>query len=226
MIRKELTKIAEKYRNLTAEIKKYAPVIENGCDIIEKASADMNLGAAMAQITRIKSCIELMERAIAERKETIRLTNLTQLLIDIGGTFPETYVHFKPMLGETDCHVYGKYLDLYIIFHNIITNSIEATANINRPSVSLSIRQNEKMVMASITNNGPHIPAKKVDGKDTFRYIFGSTYTTKKGRSGRGLFTVLRLAQAHGCNIGVKNIHSGGVEFTVIFPANKGGVLE
>ena len=76
-------------------------------------------------------------------------------------------------------------------------------------------------VVLSVTDNGPGIPY------DDLPHIFERFYRGDKARvddgsSGLGLAIARSLVEAHGGQIGVENVATGGARFTVALPLPNG----
>ncbi len=113
------------------------------------------------------------------------------------------------------CHADPQMMEQVIL--NLITNAAEAMKDINRPKrLQITSFSENKFVGIKICDSGPgvsHIVRNK---------IFDPFYTTKADSSGIGLSISHRIVTDHNGSLEVSEGKSGGAEFTVKIPFNKG----
>ena len=113
------------------------------------------------------------------------------------------------------CHADPQMMEQVIL--NLITNAAEAMKDINRPKrLQITSFAKNKFVGIKICDSGPgvsHIVRNK---------IFDPFYTTKADSSGIGLSISHRIVTDHNGSLEVSEGKSGGAEFTVKIPYNKG----
>jgi two-component system, NtrC family, nitrogen regulation sensor histidine kinase NtrY len=95
---------------------------------------------------------------------------------------------------------------------NMITNSIHAVDNVERPHITLSSHANDKQITIEIKDNGKGISQKELSE------IFIPFFTTKKEGSGIGLSLSKQILAAHGGSIKVHSVVNEGSTFYLYFP--------
>jgi two-component system sporulation sensor kinase A len=94
---------------------------------------------------------------------------------------------------------------------NLMINALEAMSGGGH--LQVTARVDGEMLVLSLTNDGPSIPAEYVD------YIFDAFFTTKPDGTGLGLAISYGIVRRHGGTIEVKNLSGGrGVTFTLTLP--------
>ena len=94
---------------------------------------------------------------------------------------------------------------------NLVRNGIRATAETERPAVSLTIqREPNGRFRIDVADNGPGIP------QDRREDIFLPFYTTHKGGSGVGLSFARQVALAHGGSIVALDSADGGANLRIV----------
>lgn len=100
------------------------------------------------------------------------------------------------------------------IFLNLIINSanaIKKNTSLERGTIFLSTREDEKYISIIVADTGCGIPAKNL------QKIFEPFFTTSGG-TGLGLYVSRKIAVNHGGTIDVKNGEKSGAVFTVKLP--------
>jgi signal transduction histidine kinase len=93
-------------------------------------------------------------------------------------------------------------------------NAMEKTGDTIKINVSRVLQKDSKMVLFSISNNGPQIP------DDSMEAIFNPFFTSGNGGTGLGLSIASQLARQHRGYIEVNN-SDVGVVFSIFIPAAK-----
>jgi two-component system nitrogen regulation sensor histidine kinase NtrY len=94
---------------------------------------------------------------------------------------------------------------------NLLRNGIRATAEAERPAVSLKVqREPNGRFRIDVEDNGPGIP------EDRREDIFLPFYTTHKGGSGVGLSFARQVALAHGGSIVALESADGGADLRIV----------
>jgi signal transduction histidine kinase len=95
----------------------------------------------------------------------------------------------------------------------ILQNAVEAIAQTGESGeVTIAVTQHGKMMQITISDNGPGIPADRID------YIFRPYHSTKPEGSGIGLGFARTIAMAHG---GTLNVYPGkGASFAMVIPCD------
>ncbi len=106
-------------------------------------------------------------------------------------------------------------------FQYVLQNALEATANVDDPSITLKLKPAERQgalyVAVSIADNGPGIPEENMDK------IWATFYTTKGVKhAGLGLSACLQIMQQLEGNIVARNHSDGGAEIELLIPTYTG----
>ncbi|MEW6220469.1 MAG: response regulator [Thermodesulfobacteriota bacterium] len=99
------------------------------------------------------------------------------------------------------------------VFVNLFVNAMEALENRAEPEIRIRLWQEGQRVLASISDNGPGIPAAILPR------IFEERFTTKPEGTGLGLFLVKQIVGAHNGTVQVQSVPGSGTTFTLSFPA-------
>jgi len=97
---------------------------------------------------------------------------------------------------------------------NMIDNALDAVRGMDNPKITVTLRQNERDAIITVSDNGPGIAA------EAFDKIFEPFFTTKTvgEGTGLGLWISYNIIQDHAGTIVAANIPSGGACFTVTLP--------
>jgi PAS domain S-box-containing protein len=100
---------------------------------------------------------------------------------------------------------------------NLITNSAEAMDNVDGAKlIEVTSSMDKNRIILRISDSGPGIPLHLQDK------VFDPFYTTKNGSTGIGLSLCHRIITDHGGSFEVVSSESGGAEFTIEIPIEKG----
>ena len=110
------------------------------------------------------------------------------------------------------------------VFHNIVTNALDAMVEIEHPELAIETRRWDEAVILSITDNGPGIP------EDVQERIFDPFFTTKPAHedvgvdsdrpvgTGLGLWMCRETITSYGGTIVVHSQAGQGAQFLVTLP--------
>jgi two-component system, NtrC family, sensor kinase len=116
---------------------------------------------------------------------------------------------------SSQVELFGRKYDFYLLFSNLIVNSLYACHETETPSVECrGLLQADGSFLLEVEDNGPGIPPELVDK------VFQPFFTTKPSGEGNGLglFLALQAAESLGAAIRYKQGSSGGALFQVRFP--------
>ena len=129
----------------------------------------------------------------------------------------------RQILKELDDHLPEIVADphqLQQVFFNILLNSVDATSEGGKITVTTRYNENIRAVAVVLRDTGKGIPPALMEK------IFQPFFTTKGKGTGLGLAISRRIIEEHGGSIEVANQVSGGVAFTITLPLKpqqKGG---
>lgn len=211
-------------RSLLHDVKNNVFVLEIGFAKLEDTLAGESMDEALELLRVSRVSIERLKRVVQSGGEAKSRIAVTAMLLEIVEEYRDksTALYYDFQQGEK--YVEMKYSELLRIFQNIVKNAFEAMEKMQRKNLDLSVRTQGDRIAISISNSGPHIPPKPgvaLADKQQLSYIFDEGFTTKSKGDGLGLATVKRLVLANKGGIKVKNLASGGVEFTLLLPAAK-----
>ncbi len=120
--------------------------------------------------------------------------------------------------------VMGDPVQLGQVVINLLKNAQDALGEREQEEKVITIETGERTegVYLSVSDNGPGIP------EEILSRIFEPFFTTKdvgKG-TGLGLSITYSIVKGHGGELIVENLPEGGVEFTAIFPPERGETVE
>lgn len=96
------------------------------------------------------------------------------------------------------------------MFFNLILNAGQATQGKGR--ILIRVTPHEDMVTLVVEDNGPGIPPEQRG------QIFQPFFTTKPNGNGLGMLSILACVEAHGGDIGIEAVETGGARFRVKLP--------
>ncbi|WP_392432895.1 sensor histidine kinase [Yersinia sp. HM-2024] len=98
------------------------------------------------------------------------------------------------------------------VFHNLLSNAIQAIQHTPTPTVTFTINMTSKQWVIQIEDNGPGLTHQQLDS------LFTPFYTTRESGLGLGLTLCETLVQRMGGDIKAGNHEHGGACFTLTFP--------
>lgn len=103
---------------------------------------------------------------------------------------------------------------------NLLVNASHALEDRDNPQIELWTLRQDDRVLLGVRDNGPGVP------EDLIERIWNPFFTTKTAGKGTGLGLSIcrRIAEDHGGQLTVRNLESGGAEFTLSIPAKAEGV--
>ncbi|CNG35736.1 TPA: HAMP domain-containing histidine kinase [Yersinia enterocolitica] len=98
------------------------------------------------------------------------------------------------------------------VFHNLLSNAIQAIQHTPTPTVNFTVNITEKQWVIQIEDNGPGLTHQQLDS------LFTPFYTTRESGLGLGLTLCETLVQRMGGDIKAGNNEHRGACFTLTFP--------
>ncbi|CNH40301.1 two-component sensor kinase [Yersinia thracica] len=102
------------------------------------------------------------------------------------------------------------------VFHNLLSNAIQAIQQTPAPTITFTIKFTPKQYVIQIEDNGPGLNRQQLDN------LFSPFYTTRESGLGLGLTLCETLVQRMDGDIKARNNEYGGACFTLIFPLMTG----
>jgi len=149
------------------------------------------------------------------RREEVDLGHLIEDILDFFKTaYPKATIELEIMKGIPQMH--ADPLRLRQVFNNLIKNALEATSEIDRGHIIVSVRAVEYIQSnyfeILIADDGTGIP------DDLITSIFEPYVTNKNKGSGLGLAIVKKIVEEHHGVVSLKNKTDQGVLVTMRFP--------
>ncbi|MGR3660266.1 MAG: sensor histidine kinase [Paracoccaceae bacterium] len=222
----KLASIGEITAGVAHEINNPVAVIQGNVDVIREALQERagefgtELSLIDQQVQRINAIVgKLLQFARpsefgAFEEDVILEQVLTDVLVLVdhvivkGNATVEKTIEVAPLV-----HINPGELQQVLV--NLIVNAVQAMAagGVVRLSIGNKIRGGQNGAVLSVSDSGKGIPAERLDT------VFDPFYTTKIGKgTGLGLSISQTLVQRAGGIIAVRNLDSGGAEFTVWLP--------
>ena len=97
---------------------------------------------------------------------------------------------------------------------NLLSNAIDATAGVDKPSVSIAASRADDMVLISVQDNGVGL------SEEIISHLFEPFFTTKAPEKGvgLGLATCFTIVKQYGGSISIDSAPGQGTTVTVYFP--------
>ncbi len=110
--------------------------------------------------------------------------------------------------------VLGSEGELQQVFTNLIVNAVDAVAEVEEATLTLTLEAGADRVRISVADSGPGVPAENSDA------IFQPFFTTKRGQGGTGLGLSIShsIVENHGGCLVFENLSPRGCRFTVDLP--------
>jgi two-component system, NtrC family, sensor kinase len=123
-------------------------------------------------------------------------------------------LHITHHIDEAIPALLGDETQLIQVLVNLLNNAVDAVEKVPAPTITISIRQQDRELVCDISDNGHGIDPLQLD------HIFEPFVTSKEqGRgTGLGLSIVKRIVEEHGGSIRCRNQATGGACFSVRLP--------
>ncbi|MEM6843149.1 MAG: ATP-binding protein [Bacteroidota bacterium] len=128
------------------------------------------------------------------------------------GELEKTGIDLKTQCETQDLSVFADQRQLEQVLINLLTNSIQAVAHQENPSIILRASQQNDKTILEVADNGPGIPDNKLD------QIFIPFFSTKEKGSGIGLSLSQHIMALHRGSIRVQSQPSLETVFSLAFP--------
>lgn len=228
--------VAHEIRNPLTSIRSAVETLELVSDPVAKERLTNILKHDVGRLDRLITDISNASRLDAElSREAPRPLDLAKLLADIAFLYGEASrpgepaVRFVPPADGHPCRVLGREGPLGQVFRNLIDNarSFSVLSTKAPPQVRVSVRREERRIVAVVDDDGPGIPPENLET------VFERFYTARPkgaafgGHSGLGLSIARQIVEAHGGVIRAENRLGDqgvveGARFIVSLPEARG----
>lgn len=192
-------------RLLPPQDEKVAPLLVASVEQIKRIAALLDRlrtllsrGQINLQPVRVS---DLWQRVNVLLKQEITAANVT--------VYSDIPAHLPPLQSDP--------LWLEQVFHNLLSNAIQALQETPVPTVYFRVNPQPKQWVIQIEDNGPGLSPQQLDN------LFTPFYTTRESGLGLGLTLCETLVQRMGGDIKAGNSEQGGACFTLTFPITSVG---
>jgi nitrogen fixation/metabolism regulation signal transduction histidine kinase len=158
-------------------------------------------------LSSIASAFSDFAKMPTQKKEQIEIISVVKFALDI---FTEQYITYLPQ--EKNIYANLDKTQLIRIVTNLLKNAIQATENIEHPTIDVHVLSKENNLIISVTDNGKGI------AEDLKELIFEPKFTTKTSGMGLGLAITKNIIEAYGGSISFTSAEGSGTVFTVVLP--------
>ena len=144
--------------------------------------------------------------------------DLTGLLLDVLALYDNLGPHVALSLPDTPLYIQGEPTRLRQVLHNLLSNAVDAQADVADPRYAISLAQRDGEATLSFEDGGPGF------GEAIMAHAFEPYVTTKAKGTGLGLAIVKKIVDEHGGRVMLANAPRGGARVTLVFPAVAAGV--
>ncbi len=136
------------------------------------------------------------------------------MLNDLSAMYADKQIRLREQAAGVDLHCTVDAFYMHQVFRNILENSIAASPNPVRVSVTWvsSELNGAPALRVALRDNGPGLSAEQKEK------VFDPFYTTRKRGTGLGLAITRRIVEAHDGQIAAGGNGSEGAEFVITLP--------
>jgi nitrogen fixation/metabolism regulation signal transduction histidine kinase len=143
--------------------------------------------------------------------------DLSALLLDVLALYDNLGPHVALSLPDAPPFIQGEPTRLRQVFHNLISNAVDAQADVPDPRFSITLSVDANEVKLTFGDGGPGF------GADVLAHAFAPYVTTKAKGTGLGLAIVKKIIDEHGGRVVLDNAPESGARVTLVFPFNTAG---
>jgi two-component system nitrogen regulation sensor histidine kinase NtrY len=161
-------------------------------------------------LAHIASAFSDFARMPSSNKEELNLSEIVE----------NTISFFDPLSSgilklDKDCFVFADHDQIVRVLNNLLNNAIEAVADGETPTVTVSLEKGNHKVLVQVEDNGMGIPLELQDK------IFEPNFTTKTSGTGLGLAMVKRIIDDLNGHIYFETVPNNGTTFYISLPLLK-----
>jgi len=142
----------------------------------------------------------------SEQSERLNITATVQRTLELYKEAPISFDAQEAYYAELDT------TQLVRIVNNLVTNAVQACAEVVNPKIKVRVYGDDKWVYFSVVDNGEGIP------EELQERIFEPTFTTKTSGMGLGLSMVKSIAETYGGEVEFDSVPGMHTRFQVLFP--------
>ena len=147
------------------------------------------------------------------RPGQLQPVDLAGLLLDVLGLYDNLRPHVALSLPESPVMVQGEPTRLRQVFHNLLSNAVDAQVEVAEPHFAIALSANGGEATLTFADGGPGF------AEDVLAHAFEPYVTTKAKGTGLGLAIVKKIIDEHGGRVVLDNVQPTGARVTLHFPA-------
>ncbi|MFO1305405.1 MAG: ATP-binding protein [Burkholderiales bacterium] len=167
----------------------------------------------VSQVTAMKHMVDdFAIYARSPRPGQTQSVDLQALLLDVLALYDGLAPHVALSLPDMPLHIQGEPTRLRQVFHNLISNAVDAQADLPHPRIAIALADTQGEATLTVEDGGPGF------AEDVLARAFEPYVTTKAKGTGLGLAIVKKIVDEHGGRIAIGNAPGGGARVTIAFP--------
>jgi nitrogen fixation/metabolism regulation signal transduction histidine kinase len=196
---------------LSAErlVVKLAPRLEGADqDVLRRGTQTI-----VSQVTAMKHMVDdFAIYARRHRQGQVKEVDLADLLLDVLALYDNLRPQIALSLPSTPVHIQGEPTRLRQVFHNLISNAIDAQADRATGHFAIALTASGDEATLTFDDDGPGF------APDVLGRAFEPYVTTKSKGTGLGLAIVKKIIDEHGGRVLLENTPPQGARVTLVFP--------
>lgn len=203
---------------LAHEVKNPLSLVKANLDLLElndlQKRYEKNYKIMHREIERINDLLLDFIQFAKPTEDYKTVFSLNALLFDLIDSLilAHTNIDFISSFEEHECNLFGDEDKIRRVILNILKNAIEAIEGKDAGVIKISLSQNDKFIILSISDNGKGITS------DEQKKICSPFYTTKSGGSGLGLYLSNSIIGEHGGKFEIEGKEGEGCLVTIKLP--------
>lgn len=164
------------------------------------------------QIQRMNQIVERVRdyaRTPISRRMPLDLNVIVQKVIKV---FSQTYPRVQFELQDNPCKVNGDPVEVDLVVRNLLRNAVEATKEVQAPTIFVRLTKKEERAILVIEDNGPKLTEVQM------REIGRPLKTSKQQGLGLGLGIVRTIIESHTGSVSFSPNEPSGLRVTISLP--------
>ncbi|MCC7217910.1 MAG: HAMP domain-containing protein [Burkholderiales bacterium] len=146
------------------------------------------------------------------RPGQLQTVDFSALLLDVLALYDNLVPHVALSLPDAPVHIQGEPTRLRQVFHNLLSNAVDAQADVPDPRYAIALTVAGGEATLSVADHGPGFP------EQVLAHPFEPYVTTKTKGTGLGLAIVKKIIEEHGGRVVLANVPGGGGCVTLVLP--------